>query len=61
MTILKLICAAWVLALAAVPAVAAPMDAPQTVAVEPHNGAFVIPVVLYHLGLKRWNTMEYGA
>ena len=23
--------------------------------------AFVIPVVLYHLGLKRWNTMEYGA
>ncbi len=46
MTILKLICAAWVLALAAVPAVAAPMDAPQTVAVEPHNGAFVIPVVL---------------
>jgi hypothetical protein len=23
--------------------------------------AFVIPVVLYQLGLKRWNTMEYGA
>jgi hypothetical protein len=23
--------------------------------------SFVIPVVLYHLGLKRWKTMEYGA
>jgi clan AA aspartic protease (TIGR02281 family) len=47
MASLKIIGAWIVLALAAVPAVAAPVDAPpQMVHVEPYNGAFVIPVVL---------------
>src|ERR1700685_3913449 len=43
---LKTILAGLVLALTVVPAVAAPMDAPQMVRMEPYNGAFVIPVVL---------------
>lgn len=46
MVILKIIRAGLVLALTAVPAVAAPGAAPQMVRMEPHNGAFVIPVVL---------------
>jgi clan AA aspartic protease (TIGR02281 family) len=48
MAILKTIQAGLVLALAAVPAVAAPAigPAPQMVPMEPYNGAFVIPVVL---------------
>jgi len=48
MAILKMIPAVLVLALTAVPAVAAPVEDPaqQMVRVEPHNGAFVIPVVL---------------
>jgi clan AA aspartic protease (TIGR02281 family) len=46
MASLKTILAGLVLALVAVPTVAAPMDAPQTVQMEPYNGAFVIPVVL---------------
>jgi clan AA aspartic protease (TIGR02281 family) len=48
MSILKTIQTGLALALAAVPAVAAPAvgTAPQMVRMEPHNGAFVIPVVL---------------
>jgi clan AA aspartic protease (TIGR02281 family) len=46
MAILRSIRAGLLLALMAVPAMAAPLGAPQTVPVEPHNGAFVIPVVL---------------
>ena len=48
MASLKMIRAGLMLALTAVPALAAPVGdpAPQMVHVEPHNGAFVIPVVL---------------
>ena len=48
MAILKAIQAGLALALAAIPAVAAPAvgSRPQLVPMEPYNGAFVIPVVL---------------
>ena len=56
MTILKMISAGLALMLAVAPAVAAPAQKPalHTVAMEPHNGAFVIPVVLNNVLTKKF-------
>ena len=46
MSILNSIRAGLAFALLAAPAIAAPAEHPQTIAMEPFNGAYVIPVVL---------------
>jgi len=56
MAILKMIPAGLAFALAVAPAMAAPAQkqAPQMVPMEPHNGAFVIPVVLNNVITKKF-------
>ena len=56
MTVQKLIRIGLAIALTVAPAVAAPMgnQAPHMVPMEPHNGAFVIPVVLNNVITKKF-------
>lgn len=56
MIVQKLILIGLALSLSVVPAVAAPMEnqAPHMVPMEPHNGAFVIPVVLNNVLTKKF-------